>query len=156
MNDFGALETWELLAVGRRAFELEARRLGEIAAASESTDQPLRDLLYRMAQECELFAAEIDRLEASRPAGADVRSLPANGQQLIRGYLRTLTKSFGEGPLFRDAALFFAESLEEETSRLCRVLAEHARVWAVNRLFVDLAEREGKNVHFLREVVLAG
>ena len=156
MKDFCDLDTTELLAVGRRALELEARRLDQIAAAADATDQPLRELLHKMALESELRAAEVEREENVRPDDSRLASTPEQGFRLIQGYLTSLTKSFGEGPLPRDAALFFAESLEEETSRLCRVLAEHAREWPVNRLFVELSERERKNVRYLREVVLAG
>lgn len=156
MKDFSDLDSGELLALGRRALELEARRLREIAAGADPVDQPLRELLQNMALESELRAAEVEREENVRPEESRLACSPEQGLRLISGYLKSLTKSFGEGPLLRDAALFFAESLEEETSRLYRVLAEHAREWSINRLFVELAERERNNVHYLREVVLTG
>jgi hypothetical protein len=156
MKDFCDLASAELLALGRRALELESRRLDEIAAASDPGDRPLRELLHKMALESELRASEVEREENIRPEDAPLATSPDLAMKLISGYLKSLTKSFGEGPLLRDAALFFAESLEEETSRLCRVLAQHAREWPINRLFIDLAERERHNVDYLREVVLAG
>jgi len=155
MKDFGDLETGDLLALGRRALELEARRLREIAAGADPVDRPLRELLHHMALESERCAAQVKREEVVRADDARPAHSPEQGLRLITGYVQSLAKSFGEGPLLRDAALFLAESLEEEISRLCRALAEHAKDWKVNRLFVELAERERNNVHFLREVVLA-
>jgi len=156
MKDFSDLESADLLALGRRALELEARRLEAIAAAADPFDRPLRELLHKMALESEFRASEVEREENIRPDDSRLGCSSEQGLRLISSYLKSLTKSFGEGPLLRDAALFFAESLEEETSRLCRVLAEHAREWSINRLFVELSDRERKNVHYLREVVLAG
>jgi len=151
--DFVDLGTCDLLALGRRALEMGARRLTQIARGSAPDDQPLRALLEKMALESELRADEIEQYENRLPEDSRLAAKADHAVKLIEEYLSSLRKRFGEGPLTRDTALFFAESLEEETSRFCKVLAAHAREWPVNRLFIDLAEREQKDMHFLREVV---
>ena len=45
-------------------------------------------------------------------------------------------------------------SLEEETSRFYRMLAEHAREAQARSIFSDLSDRERGKLRFLREVVL--
>ena len=154
MKDFGDLGTCDLLALGRRALELGARRFDEIARASDPEDRPLRDLLRKMALDAELQAAAVEQQENLIPEESGLSCTPGDGQRLIESYLTSLTKRLGEGPLYRDIALFLAESLEEETSRLCRVLAGHAREWRVSQVFSEVADREQGNFLFLREVVL--
>jgi hypothetical protein len=156
MLDFGELETCELLTVGRRALEMGARRFDEIARAADPSDGPLRDVLRKMSLDAELQAAAVEEHENVMPEEARLSCKPEDGLRLIRGYLISLRKGFGEGPLNRDVALFLAESLQEEMLRLCRVLAGHAREWGVGRVFSDLAEREQVNSRYLREVVLQG
>lgn len=154
MRDFGDLETCELLALGRRAFEMAARRLDQIASASDPRDEALREILRKMSLDSDLRAAEVEQRENVLPDECRLSAAPEEALALIRGYVSSLGKSFGEGPLSRDAALFLAESLEEETGRLCRVLFQHSREWPVSRLFSDLADQEQRNLRLLREVVL--
>ena len=155
MKQMNELETGELLDVSCRALELGARRFKAIAAAADPSDLALREVLQRMSQDADEQVATIKELETRQPTNGEFRpSALEQGSQLIGQYLTSLKKSFGEGPLHRDIALFLAESLEEETSRLCRVLAEHAKDWKVVTLFSDLATREQGNFRYLREVVL--
>jgi rubrerythrin len=154
MRDFAELKTCELLALGRRALEMGARRFEQLASAVSPDDQHLKDLLRKMALDSDLRAAEVEQQENVHPDDCQLPTAPEEALKLIQGYLTSLPKHLGEGYLTRDAALFFAESLEEETSRLFRVLAEHAREWPVNRLFSELAAGEQSNVHYLRDIVL--
>lgn len=156
MLDFSDLAPCELLALGRRALELCARRFDEIAKAADPGDRPLRELLGRMALETEVQASSVEQHENQIPEESRLASRPGEALGLIRSHLTSLSKSFGEGPLHRDIALFLAESLEEEASRLYRVLAGHMRESQAVRLFAGLSERERGNLHFLREVVLQG
>ncbi len=156
MRDFGDLDTCELLALGRRAFEMGARRLDQIAGAADPRDEALRGILRKRALDFDLRAAEVEQRENVLPEECRLAASPEQAVTMIRGYLSSLGKGFGEGPLSRDNALFFAESMEEETGRLCRVLAQHAREWPVSRLFSDLADQEQKSLRFLRDVVLQG
>lgn len=153
MQDMDRMTTPELLALGRRALELCARRLDGIADASEPGDLPLRNLLRRMSMDQAIQAASVEdaenvQVEESRlPSKSDAASAFLNRQ------LTSLSKGFGEGPLNRDIALFYAESLEEEASRLFRLLAATAPDRASSRLFTDLSDHERDNLHLLREVV---
>jgi rubrerythrin len=156
MIDFSDLSSCELLALGRRAVELCARRFKELAAASDPADRPVRELLLRMALDGELHAASVERKGNLLPEDSRLPSKPEEDLGMIRTYLTSLSKTLGEGPLHRDVALFLAESLEEEASRLFRVLAGHAREAQAMTVFSDLAEREQGNFHYLREVVLLG
>jgi hypothetical protein len=154
MKDFSDLDTAELLTVGRRAFELGAQRIDQIAEMADPTDQPLREVLRKMSLDAQMQAASVEQLEILLPDEPAISTKPEEGMRLIRSYLTSLTKSLGEGPMHRDIALFLAESLEEETSRLCRVLAGHAREGRARNVFAALAVREQGNFRYLRDVVL--
>ena len=156
MKDFSDLDTAELLTVGLRALELGAQRIDQIADMADPGDQPLREVLRKMSLDAQLQAASVEQLENLLPEEPSISSKPEEGLRLIRGYLTSLTKSLGEGPVHRDIALFLAESLEEETSRLCRVLAGHVREGRARNIFAGLADREQGNFRYLREVVLQG
>jgi rubrerythrin len=156
MLDFGDLSCSELLALGRHAMELCARRFEALAGAADSTDLPLRDLLRKMALDAECQAAAVEERENQLTEESRLPSKPEEAQRLIRSYLTSLSKSLGEEPLQRDAALFFAESLEEEAFRLFRVLAGHARESHSTKVFSDVADRERVNFQYLRDVVLQG
>jgi hypothetical protein len=156
MKDFSDLDTAELLTLGRRALELGARRMDEIAAMADPGDQALHDLLRKMSLDAQIQAVSVEQLENRLPEEPAIAAMPDEALRLIRSYLTSLTKSLGEGPVHRDIALFLAESLEEETSRLCRVLAGHAREGRARNIFSDLAERERGNGRYLRDVVLQG
>ncbi len=116
----------------------------------------MRSLPPPISLDSALRAAEVEQRENILPDECRLAAAPEQAVALIHGYLSSLGRSFGEGSLSRDEALFFAESLEEETSRLCRVLAQHSREWPISRLFSDLADQEQRNLRFLREVVLQG
>ncbi len=156
MKDFSDLDTAELLAVGRRAFELGAQRIDQIADMADPGDRPLGEVLRQMSMDAQLQAASVEQLENLLPEESSIAAKPEEGLRLIRTYLTSLTKSLGEGPVHRDIALFLAESLEEETSRLCRVLAGHAREGRARNVFAALALREQGNFRYLRDVVLQG
>ena len=156
MLDFNELTSSELLALGRRAMELCALRFREIAEGADPTDQALQDLLRKMSLDTDIRASSAEELEGRVSDESRLASRPEEAMHLIRSYLTSLSKRFGEGPLNRDAALFLAESLEEEASRLYGVLATHSRESDIRSLFQDLSERERTNLHFLREVVLQG
>ncbi|HLY74659.1 MAG TPA: hypothetical protein VKU80_11130 [Planctomycetota bacterium] len=156
MMDFGDLSSCELLALGRHALELCSRRFQALAAATDSSDRPLRDLLHKMALDAEVQAATVEDRENQIPDESRLPSKLGEVQRLIRMHLTSISKSLGEGLLHRDAAMFFAESLEEEAFRLFRVLAGHARESYSANIFYRLADREKVNFEYLREVVLQG
>lgn len=156
MLDFGDLGQGELLVLGRRASELCARRFEQLGQAADPSDEPLRKLLNKMACDAMSQAADVEGCENQRPEDSRLPSCPDAALRLIRSYLTSLSKSLGEGPLHRDTALFFAESLEEEASRLYRTLSGHSREsWAV-QMFSTMADHEKGNFHYLREMVLEG
>jgi hypothetical protein len=154
MLDLDQLRSCELLALGRRSLELCARRLDAIAEAAETDDRPLRGLLRRMALDKEMRAADVERVENEQPEESRLPSRAEEAVSFIRGYLTSVGKRFGEGPLNRDVALFLAESLEEEASRLFRVLAGHSREGRTARFFLEQSECERGKLHELRDVVL--
>lgn len=110
----------------------------------------------KMALDASVQAKAVEEHENQLPEESHLPSRAEQAVRLIRSYLTSLSRSFGEGHLHRDIALFLAESLEEEASRLCQVLAGHLRESQAVRLFSDLSERERGHLHFLREVVLQG
>lgn len=156
MLEFCDLKTSELLSMARQAVHSCTKRLEEIGRACDPSDQPLKDLLRKLAADQGDHAELLEHFESLY---AEESSLPARSdgaRALIQGYLTSLTRRMGEGPLLRDAALFYAESLDEEASRLFRALAGHARESRVVSMFSDLADWERENVSYLREIVLQG
>ncbi len=156
MIDFNDLGQGDLLALGRRASELCANRLDQLCRASDPADRPLQDLLRKMSFDAMSQASFVEPYEHQVVEDGLLSTRPQDGVPLIRSYLSSLSKSLGEGPLHRDEALFFAETLEEEASRLYRVLAGHSRESRAIGLFSEMADHQKGNLHFLREVILEG
>jgi len=156
MLDLSDLKTAELLTLARQAIRSCAQRLEEISRASDPGDQPLRNLLASMRLEQDNRAEQMEGFEKSFADEPQPLSRSGETRLLIHGYLPSLTKRLGEGPLHRDEALFCAESLEEEASRLFRALAGHARESRVASVFSELSTWERDNVSYLREVLLLG
>jgi hypothetical protein len=157
MLELKELSTHELSHLCREAGEVRVRRFTQIAEAADPTDRPLQELLAQMAQMpkvAELPARAVpDGEERQSPESLPFRKR-GELMELLRSYLTSLSKGFGEGRLHRDIALFLAESLEEEAARLYRALAEHAPERRTRALLLDLSECERGNLRFLREVVL--
>lgn len=154
MMDLETLSTPELTRICQLAGRECERRFDQIARAADPSDKALRDLLTRMAGEAH---AQVDQLQEEWSSADDSKAPDVDGfRQMLREAFTSLTKSFGEGWLHRDVALFFAESLEEEASRFYRTLAEHARESRIRTLFHELSRRESGKLRFLREVVLQG
>jgi len=152
MLDLEQLSTQDLSTLGRYAAEECERRFRGIAAASDPADAALQELLRDMAEEARLQGEEDRRL----PFGSGRRMSPDGVREFLRASLPSLAKSFGEGTLHRDIAMFYAESLEEEATRFYRMLAEHSHEAGTRSRFVDLSDRERGKLRFLREVVLQG
>jgi len=154
MVELKELSSEDLARLRRYAGDACFIRLSQIARAADPSDQALQDLLMKMASEAPSRAK-------TSPLDTD-RRLPASGRLLSFNQIReavllalpSLSKSFGEGTLHRDIALFYAESLEEEASRFYRMLAGAARESRDRSVFFDLSERERGRLRFLREVVL--
>ena len=154
MLDLEKLTARDLTFLSRQAAEECESRLRRIAAASEPGDVALQDLLRSMARDAwiQIQAFSDDIVEP--PFGSSRRRAPDGAREFIRASLPSLTKSFGEGTLHRDNALFYAETLEEEACRFYRMLAEHAREADIRSRFAELSDRERGKMRFLREVVL--
>jgi hypothetical protein len=153
MMSLDGLAPSELLALGRRALELCARRLEAILEAADPDDLPLRNLLRRLSLDQEIQAASVEDLENGQIEESRLSAKGDDASAFLRSQLTSLSKGFGEGALRRDMALFYAESVEEEACRLFRLLASFARESASSRLFAGVANHERDNLHHLREVV---
>jgi len=156
MLDLERLSTHDLATLGRHAAEACERRFRGIAEASDPSDAALQDLLRAMADEARLQVEPPAEQDLRQPFGAGRRVSPDGVREFIRASLPSLMKSFGEGTLHRDIAMFYAESLEEEATRFYRMLAEHAHEAGIRSRFADLSDRERGKLRFLREVVLQG
>lgn len=154
MRDLNEQSTHELSMLAREAGEECYARFSQIAQASDPNDRALQELLVKMAREAYSQAQAFDKFEFRVDPHAEGFLTFDGMRKLIRKALPSLSKSFGEGSLHRDIALFYAESLEEEASRFYRTLAGHAREWQTRELFSDLSERERGKLRYLREVVL--
>lgn len=145
-----------LLAICRRAEEMCLRRLERIRQWSDPEDGPLHDLLQDLVAEERNHLGAIEEYEARVRGNGDSPVDPAQAERLLGGRLPSLSKRFGEGFLDRDLALFFAESLEEETSRFYRAVKEHAHDGESRSFFLNMAERDRCSLDHLRSVVLNG
>ena len=153
MLDLDALSSQDLALVCRKAGEECESRLRKIAERSDPSDRALRDLLTGLAVEARSQVQSLEPAGDRRPSGwLSVESI----REFIRSGMKSLSRSFGEGRLHRDAALFYAESLEEELARFYRMLAEHAREAETRNVCFELSEREKGKLRFLRDVVLQG
>ena len=156
MLDLEKLTERDLATISRQAAEECESRLRRIAAASDPGDLALQELLRSMATDAWLQSQALSEDKLESPFGSAKRRAPDGAREFIRASLPSLAKSFGEGTLHRDNALFYAESLEEEICRFYRLLAEHARETQVRCRFAELSDRERGKMRFLREVVLQG
>ncbi|HXX95280.1 MAG TPA: hypothetical protein VEN81_16780 [Planctomycetota bacterium] len=146
----------QLLELAHRAEEMCLRRLGEIHAASDPTDEALQDLLADLSSEVINHANSVWEYRA-RVECADSGPLPPeDAERLILWRLPSIARSLGEGVLDRDLALFFAESMEEEATRFYRALSQHAPDGESLGFFLNMAERDRVSLDHLRQVVLQG
>ncbi len=146
----------ELLSLCRRAEQICLLRLEKIHEASDVTDQPLHDLLDDLAAEQRNHARSVELYEARTPRPQTWLLDPAQADRLVLSRLPSVSRGFGEAPLDRDLALFFAESLEEEAARFYRSLSEHAPDGESRSFFINMAERDRCSLDHLRQVVLQG
>jgi len=156
MLDLEKLSAAELAKISRQAAEECEFRLRRISAASDAADLALQDLLRSMVRDAWIQIQSLSDDDGEGPFGSSSRLAPDGAREFIHSSLPSLTKSFGEGTLHRDNALFYAESLEEEMCRFYRLLAEHAREAKVRGLLAGLSDRERGKMRYLREVVLQG
>lgn len=156
MLDLEKLSAAELAKISRQAAEECELRMRRIAAASDPGDLALQTLLRSMARDAWLQIQALSDDDGEFPFGSSSRLAPDGAREFIHSALPSLKKSFGEGTLHRDNALFYAESLEEEICRFYRLLAEHARETKVRSRLADLSDRERGKMRYLREVVLQG
>jgi hypothetical protein len=156
MLDLEKLSAQDLAMISRQAAEECEFRLRRIAAASDPEDLALQELLKSMARDAWLQIRTLSDGDGGSAFGSSTRRAPDGGREFVRAALPSLTKSFGEGTLHRDNALFYAESLEEEICRFYRLLAEHAHEADVRSRLAGLSDRERGKMRYLREVVLQG
>lgn len=163
MIDFKVLSRRDILSLCGRTQELCIRQFERIAERSDASDLALRALLEDLIARSRSQALAIEEYVAGSPDLPQDSSQPSSsrsgghqGEELLREYLTSPSRSLGEGPLLRDFAMFFAESLEEEAARFYRTLAEHAPDWESRQFLLDLSQDEGSALRHLREVVLQG
>lgn len=146
----------ELLSLCRRAEQVCLLRLERIREASDATDRPLHELFDDLAAEQRNHVSSIELYEVRTPRPETWFLDPAQAERFVLLRLPTVSRGFGEAPLDRDLALFFAESLEEEAARFYRALSEHAPDGESRSFFLNMAERGRCSLDHLRQVVLQG
>ncbi len=156
MPDFSDLALPDMLSLCRLAQHLSLRFLERISRSSESRDSALQKVLADIGAQVREQARTLEDHESVPSAAGASRLERAQGENLLRGYLSSLFRRLGEGTLHRDIAMFFAESLKEESFGFYRALAEHAPDWGTRNVLVGLSEQEGSALRQLREVVLQG
>lgn len=143
----------ECLALVRRAAAACTSRLEAIAENARPDDRALRGLLAELASDARSrqdAARGFELVHAGAPESVD----SALAAEILRHYFPSLQTRFGEGYLSRDAAMYFAERVEEEASRLYRALANAASDER-QRLFLERAALgERGHLERLRTVLL--
>ena len=152
MLDLDRLSPEELTLVCRETGEECGSRFTQIAEASDPTDHALKILLERIASDTRLQARSI--AGTTRPSDPPCRLTSEGVRRIVRSAVSFLSRSFGEGKLPRDIALYYAESLADELSRFYRMLEARAGETRVRAVCRRLSECEQKKRQFLREVVL--
>ncbi len=148
------LSLFEILNLCRRAGGACLQRLRDISANVDPFDRPLRTFLERL-QEDALRNVERTAEFAARMGPTDE---PARGEPLYQQHLNRHFQSFGtgfgEGWLDRDAAMHFAECVEEESSRFYWKLSHLAPDDESARFFATAAEGDASRLARLRAVLL--
>jgi chorismate mutase len=141
-----------LLALGRRAALVSVGRLDQLARRADPSDRALLQLL------ADRTAEERAVLEAFPAAGTEeaARLDPAQEERLLREHLPSAKQSLGEGWLGRDVALYFTETLCQESALFYRALAELARTDPARIVFERVARVEERQLDRLRTVLLTG
>jgi len=152
MLDLDRLSSQELALVGKETGEECGSRLRQIAEASDPSDHALKELLEKVASDTDRQARSLPG--EHRPDGPSCRLKSEGIRAMVRGTISFLSKSFGEGKLPRDIALYYAECLAEELSCFYRKLADRASESRVRAICCRLSECEQSRRQFLRGVVL--
>lgn len=144
----------DLMEMARQCSELAAERMREIAGRSDPSDVVLVDLLKDLARVQQQRVAAMRRL-APKPGESGELSPTSARARLLSSELRKLRGRMGDGTLVRDQALYLAESVAEEASRLHRTLALHAPSREASSFFQALSDAERALLHHLRAVILS-
>lgn len=152
MMNLGTLTSQELALVCKETGEECGSRLRQIAEASDPSDHALKELLERVALDTDREARSLAGV--NRPVDTSDRLSSDGIRAMIRSAISFLSKSFGEGKLPRDIALYYAECLAEELSCFYRKLADRASETRVRAVCCRLSECEQNRRQFLRGVVL--
>ena len=148
------LSLGELLDLATVAGELYVNRLVEIAGSTDPTDRRVQELLDEMTADAKR-QVEAVRLYASHVKLPSAWRLdPGERNRVLWKRFPSARKRFGEGRLNREQALYFAETLQEESYRFHRALAEEAPNFLTKSFFENQGERCACSVDHLRTVVL--
>ena len=141
-------------ALCRQAEEGCARRLESLLQRADPGDPALRRYLAEVLEEqkdCLLGVVRFD-MEAAPPiAWAPERK---KTEELIHRFFPSVLQKLGEGPLLRDAALYFVECLEDENARFLLELATRAPDEPSRTFFAELGRGWESRQRKCREVLL--
>jgi hypothetical protein len=153
--DLKDLALGEKVALCRHVEHAVAKRLKLWSRWVDPQDASLRQLFMDLAEDAVARLADIDRLSEWVGAPPVVRLSDGLMDELVIQHLPTLTRSTGEGLIQRESGTYMAQSLQEESTRLYRALADGATD-GESRIFFLHWSREGEwDTEFIRSVIMA-
>jgi len=146
------LSSSESMSLYRGAANLVLNRFRWLARRAASENQPLTLLFADLVSDVERNLMEIRQLEGQgHPPGAHEQE---TGQTAARGFLPSLSKTAGEGPLDVESGFFLVECILEELARFYGALVRQT----CDETSRDFLRRSRKTVNdrleFLHQVLL--
>jgi hypothetical protein len=145
------LSLCERLVLCTRTEEACVQRLRAILDRADPSDEPFRGLIGELMQEEAEHAETIRSYQEKISCPLVWRMNGALMERLVAEYFPSLREGLGEGRLSRKGAAYFIESLETDSSRFYRALAECAPDTESRDVFARMAAGEESHVRELRD-----
>ncbi|MBI2931601.1 MAG: hypothetical protein HYY16_08100 [Planctomycetes bacterium] len=146
--DIQDLHLKESLLLCRRAEMKCAQRFRELAGRIPSLHEGLRQVILKLAMEEDEHLSVLDAFNARTNWPAAWHLTETTIDRVLREQLPALWQGIADGPVGSETALRYIESVESESSRFYRTLAECAPDAAAQEFFRTMSNREG--MHFDR------
>ncbi len=142
----------ECLSLCRGAAVLVMHRFRWLGQQVTPEDRPLALLFADLAGDVEKILVEIWKLEGvDRPPEVLEKE---SGQQVARGFLPSLLKTVGDGPLDRESGLYLAECLLEDFADFFGALVRQAEDEQARDLLQRSQQAVSTRLGLLRHVLL--
>jgi hypothetical protein len=138
----------------RQAEEGCTKRLEAILSRADPGDRALGRYLAEIVEAERDCLRRVERFDLEAPQPVPWNPDEKRTQDLVRRFFPSISQKLGEGPLLRDAALYFVECLEEENARFLLELSTRAPDEPSRTFFAELARSWESRQRNCREVLL--